>query len=166
MRALFIGVVAFCLLQAHNPAYSQVESSQSEKMLFKSLIGTTWSGSAFGQQFDYYFLDNHVLVYRTRNVVYNRSKWHIRNHKVEINLLNNPQFRLQAIFEGERKGRQIIGTAKNVLAVRTGQVGPREIGSILETEDSPWLLEQLDVPISELVDAAPTGCISRSEGES
>lgn len=156
MRNLFICLVAVCLLQAHKSAHSQVEVSQADKMLSQSLVGTTWSGSAFSQHFDFHFLDNHVLVYRTRNVVYNRSKWHIRNHRVEINLLNNPQFPLQAIFEGERNGRRIVGTAKNVLALRTGKVGPREIGSILETGDSPWLLEQLDAPIPELVDAIPT----------
>lgn len=156
MRLLAQFLVVIVLLAAQRLTQAQmIDALPIEEELADSLIGTTWSGTAFEQDFDFYFLSNNILVYRTKGTVYNKSKWHIRNNRISVTLLNNPQFRLQADLEGDRKGDQISGTAKNLLKTRYGQVGPGAYGSIHETEDSPWLLKKLATPIPELVAAAP-----------
>jgi hypothetical protein len=116
------------------------------------LLGTTWSGLAFDQRFDYYFLDDHLLIYRTKGAVFAKSKWQIRDGKVSITLLNNPQFPKQLDFEGELLGTKIAGTAKNIIGVT-----PNGATVNVQTEESPWVLDRLPGPIPELVAAVPAG---------
>ena len=146
LRAVLLSLISFALLWSASPTFSQMtDTLPVEDQLAESLIGTTWSGTAFDQRFDYYFLDDHLLIYRTRNDVFSKSKWQVRNGKVAIALLNNPQFPLELDFEGELAGTRITGTAKNFVRVQ----------GKLQTENSPWIVEKLAAPVPELVAAVP-----------
>lgn len=146
LRTVLLSLISFPLLWSTSPAFSQMtDTPPVEDQLAESLIGTTWSGTAFDQRFDYYFLDNHLLIYRNRNEVFSKNKWQIRNGKVAIALLNNPKFPLELDFEGELVGTKIVGTAKNYVSVQ----------GKLQTESSPWIVEKLAAPLSALVAAMP-----------
>ena len=132
-------------------SFSQQVSSQMtdkllpENQLEETLIGTTWTGTVFGEKFDYYFLDERVLVYRTRKGVFAKSHWHVSQGKLSIDILNNPDYPLQLSLSGRLDDGKIVGTAENYLRVASER----------KIEKAPWILEQLPMPISELLAAVP-----------
>jgi hypothetical protein len=114
--------------------------------LEEALLDTAWTGMVFGEKFDYLFLDDHILVYRTKKGVFAKSKWGLFQDKLSINIINNPDYLLQLSLTGKLENGKIVGSVQQYLPG----------GSERRIEEAPLVLERATVLFPELLDAAPT----------
>lgn len=133
-----------CLSSA--PRAQKSSASSPDEYPGQALFGTTWTATAFGERFDYYFLDRNVLVYRTRNGIFVNDGWNFRDNTVAIGILRNPAYPLQLSFIGVLKEGRIVGKASNLVRQPDGKS---------ESINSEWIAERLINPIPELITAAP-----------
>jgi len=123
--------------------YSQMTDQLPQgTQLEEALIDTAWTGMVFGEKFDYLFLNDHMLVYRTKKGVFAKSKWGVYRDKLYIAIINNPDYFLQLSLLGELEDGKIVGSAQHLL-----QTVPKKI------EEAPWILERVSVPFPELLEA-------------
>lgn len=134
-------------LTLHIPvAYPQMtDQLPPGNQLEEALIDTAWTGMVFGEKFDYLFLDDHILVYRTKKGVFAKSKWGLFQDELSIGIRNNPDYYLQLTLTGALQNGKIVGSARQLLST----VPERK-------NEAPWVLERAAVLFPELLDAAPT----------
>lgn len=143
----FCALISLALALHITVAYSQMtDQLPPGNQLEEALIDTVWSGMVFGEKFDYLFLDDHILVYRTKKGVFAKSKWGIFQDELHIAILNNPDYLLQLTLKGKLQNGKIMGSADIFL--------PK--GAERRIEEAPWVLERAPVLFPELLDAAPT----------